>query len=46
MGIYMLNKRVLDFIPKTKFGFDSLMLKLLDLGKKLEWKNLKVIGLI
>lgn len=34
MGIYMLNKRVLDFIPKTKFGFDSLMLKLLDLGEK------------
>ena len=34
MGIYMLNKRVLNFIPKTKFGFDSLMLKLLDLGEK------------
>ena len=30
----MLNKRVLNFIPKTKFGFDSLMLKLLDLGEK------------
>lgn len=30
-GIYMLNKRVLDFIPVGEaFGFDQLMLKLID----------------
>ncbi len=29
MGIYMLNKRILDYIPEGFFGFDSLMYKLL-----------------
>jgi NDP-sugar pyrophosphorylase family protein len=30
MGIYMLNKRVLSFIPNdTAYGFDQLMLELL-----------------
>ena len=30
MGIYMLNKKILEFIPKNSpFGFDNLMLKLL-----------------
>ena len=30
MGIYMLNKRILDFIPNdTYYGFDSLMLELI-----------------
>lgn len=33
MGIYMLNKKVLDFIPETFYGFDSLMLKLIDAGE-------------
>jgi NDP-sugar pyrophosphorylase family protein len=33
MGVYMLNKRVLDYIPEnTFFGFDNLMLKLLELN--------------
>ena len=36
MGIYMLNKKVLDFIPKIKFGFDSLMLKMIELGEKVK----------
>jgi len=31
MGIYMVSKKALDFIPEdTKFGFDDLMLALLD----------------
>ena len=31
MGIYMVNKKALNFIPEdTKFGFDDLMLALLD----------------
>lgn len=31
MGVYMLNKRVLDYVPSdTFFGFDNLMYKLLD----------------
>jgi NDP-sugar pyrophosphorylase family protein len=34
MGIYMLNKKVLDYIPdNTPFGFDHLMLSLLDQKK-------------
>ena len=35
MGIYMLNKEVLDFIPQNQsFGFDQLMHKFLEVGKK------------
>jgi NDP-sugar pyrophosphorylase family protein len=30
MGVYMLNRRVLDFIPKSSFGFDELMLALIE----------------
>ena len=31
MGVYMLNKSVLEYIPKdTFFGFDHLMYKLLE----------------
>lgn len=29
MGIYMANRRVLDFIPQIAYGFDSLMLDLI-----------------
>lgn len=29
MGIYMANRRVLDFIPRIAYGFDSLMLDLI-----------------
>ncbi len=40
MGIYMLRKDVLKFIPNKKFfGFDHLMLKLLKLKKKVKTKN-------
>ena len=36
MGIYMLSKRVLDFIPEdTKFGFDNLMYSVLRLLERL-----------
>ena len=34
MGIYMLNREVLNFIPKKFFGFDDLMLKLIKQGIK------------
>lgn len=35
MGVYMLNKRILDFIPKNEpYGFDALMLKLIDKKEK------------
>ncbi len=35
MGIYVVNKKVLDFIPNNKkFGFDNLMIKLIKLNKK------------
>lgn len=35
MGVYMLNKRVLDYVPDdTFFGFDNLMYKLLDEKEK------------
>lgn len=30
MGVYMANRRVLDFIPQTSYGFDSLMLDLIE----------------
>jgi NDP-sugar pyrophosphorylase family protein len=34
MGIYMVNKQALSFIPENQpFGFDNLMLKLLENGK-------------
>lgn len=29
MGIYMANRRILDFIPQSAYGFDSLMLNLI-----------------
>ena len=35
MGIYMAAKEIIDFIPDEFFGFDSLMLKLLNLGKNI-----------
>jgi NDP-sugar pyrophosphorylase family protein len=35
MGIYAVNKRVIDFIPPTgPFGFDQLMLKLIEAGER------------
>ncbi len=35
MGVYMLSKRVLDYVPEdTFFGFDNLMYKLLDEKEK------------
>jgi len=37
MGVYMVSRRVLDYIPPdTGFGFDDLMLELLAAGKKVE----------
>tara|TARA_Y100001968_G_scaffold313471_1_gene337725 strand:- start:49 stop:753 length:705 start_codon:yes stop_codon:yes gene_type:complete len=33
MGIYMLSKSVLDYIPNGTFGFDQLMLKLIQSGE-------------
>ena len=40
MGIYMLNKDVLKYIPNKKFfGFDNLMIKLLKLKKKIKVKK-------
>mgnify|MGYP005848497083 CR=1 FL=1 len=34
MGVYMVNKKVMEYIPKeTFFGFDHLMYKLLEVGK-------------
>ena len=42
MGVYMLSKKVLDFIPKNKeFGFDQLMYKLLKNDKKVSVKKHK-----
>lgn len=33
MGVYMVNRKILDYIPKnTFFGFDHLMLKLIESG--------------
>lgn len=34
MGIYMVSKKVIDYIPTTFYGFDSLMLDLLKRKKK------------
>ena len=40
MGIYMLNKDILKYIPNKKFfGFDNLMIKLLKLKKKIKVKK-------
>lgn len=39
MGIYMVNKKVTDFIPKTFYGFDSLMLDLLKRKETVSIKN-------
>jgi len=40
MGIYMLKKDILKYIPKKKFyGFDNLMIKLLKLKKKVKTKT-------
>lgn len=36
MGIYMVNKQILEFIPNEFFGFDSLMKKLLEIGYKVK----------
>ena len=37
MGIYMLNKKVLDYIPENKlYGFDNLMLELLKDSKEVK----------
>jgi NDP-sugar pyrophosphorylase family protein len=37
MGVYMVSRRVLDYIPSgTGFGFDDLMLGLLAAGKKVD----------
>lgn len=33
MGVYVMNKRVVDLIPEGVFGFDDLILKLLDLNE-------------
>ena len=39
MGIYMLNKNILKYIPENKhFGFDNLMYKLLKLKKRIKVK--------
>ena len=36
MGVYMLNEKVLDYIPNdAPFGFDSLMLKLIEVNEKI-----------
>ena len=33
MGVYVLSRRALDLIPpNTSFGFDELMLKLMEIG--------------
>lgn len=37
MGIYMLNKEVLNYIPaNTPMGFDQLMLKLINIGERVK----------
>ena len=46
MGIYVLNKKVLQFIPKDKaFGFDHLMYKLLEEKQKVQVRNHKGLWL-
>ena len=40
MGIYMVNKEILNFIPNNEaFGFDNLMLKLLEEKKEVNVRN-------
>ena len=40
MGIYAVNRRVLDYIPRTgPFGFDQLMLKLIETGESVDVKR-------
>tara|TARA_Y100001968_G_scaffold23931_1_gene18773 strand:+ start:613 stop:1320 length:708 start_codon:yes stop_codon:yes gene_type:complete len=39
MGIYMINKKVLEMIPKSFYGFDSLMLDLLKKNAKINIKK-------
>src|ERR1700743_835236 len=40
MGIYAVNRRVLDYIPPTgPFGFDQLMLRLIETGEPVEVKR-------
>ena len=39
MGIYMLNKKILDFIPAGFYGFDSLMHKLINSKNKVKVKE-------
>lgn len=40
MGIYMLNRKVLEYIPEqSQFGFDQLMLSLLEKGPKVQVKR-------
>jgi NDP-mannose synthase len=40
MGIYAVNSRVLDYIPRTgPFGFDQLMLKLIEIGEPVNVKR-------
>ena len=41
-GIYMLNPDILEYIPKNKFfGFDHLMIKLLQKNKKINVKEFR-----
>ena len=39
MGIYMASQRVLDFIPESFFGFDTLMLDLISKHEQVAIKN-------
>jgi NDP-sugar pyrophosphorylase family protein len=40
MGIYAVNRRVLDYIPRAgPFGFDQLMLKLIETGESVDVKR-------
>jgi NDP-sugar pyrophosphorylase family protein len=42
MGIYMLSKRVVDYIPKNiPFGFDQLMLELIKMEKPVKVRSFK-----
>lgn len=46
MGVYLLSKRVLDYVPaNTFFGFDDLMYKLIDEKEKVAVKSHKGIWL-
>ncbi len=41
MGIYMVNKSIVDLIPDSFFGFDELMLKALKNSKRINIKEFK-----